>query len=120
MYFSSVHYRIENMTVVTVAARDIHPGEELSVSYVDVFLKSKERKERIREWGFECACALCQAPRNETAAVSFSSSVICLRYTTPYQCGESRITRDVDILKIFNSTRRLSSIKKGHKGQKAT
>ncbi|KAI0407644.1 SET domain-containing protein [Xylaria palmicola] len=64
----NVHYRINNVTITTIAARDIHRGEELTVSYVDVFLPSKERKQRIRSWGFECACALCQGPRNETIA----------------------------------------------------
>ncbi|KAI8633786.1 hypothetical protein F5Y19DRAFT_471041 [Xylariaceae sp. FL1651] len=64
----NVHYRVNNMTMTTVAARDIEPGEELSISYVDVFLPSTERKERIRRWGFECTCALCQAPKNETVA----------------------------------------------------
>jgi hypothetical protein len=67
---SSVHYRISNITITALAARDIFPGEELSVSYVDIFLPSKERKERIRKWGFECMCALCQGPKNETVAVS--------------------------------------------------
>ncbi|KAI0394086.1 hypothetical protein F5Y17DRAFT_458258 [Xylariaceae sp. FL0594] len=64
----NVHYRIENMTMTTLAARDIYAGEELSVSYVDVFLSSRERKERIRKWGFECQCSLCRASRNESAA----------------------------------------------------
>ncbi|KAI1145902.1 hypothetical protein F4825DRAFT_466976 [Nemania diffusa] len=64
----NVHYRITNATITALAARDIQQGEELAVSYVDVFLPSRERKERIRGWGFECKCALCQGPKNETAA----------------------------------------------------
>ncbi|KAI3322411.1 SET domain-containing protein [Xylariaceae sp. AK1471] len=64
----NVHYRINNITITAVAARDIYPGEELGVSYVDIFLPSKERKERTRKWGFECMCALCQGPKNETVA----------------------------------------------------
>lgn len=60
--------------MTTIASRDIQRGEELTVSYVDVFLPSKERKQRIRTWGFECACALCQGPRNETVAVSLPNS----------------------------------------------
>ncbi|KAI1199675.1 hypothetical protein F5X97DRAFT_322163 [Nemania serpens] len=64
----NVHYRITNAAITVVAARDIRSGEELGVSYIDVFLPSKERKERIRSWGFECACALCQGPKNETVA----------------------------------------------------
>ncbi|KAI1363074.1 hypothetical protein F5Y08DRAFT_341037 [Xylaria arbuscula] len=64
----NVHYRITEMTMTVVAARDITEGEELTISYVDIFLPSKKRKERIRSWGFECACALCQGPKNETIA----------------------------------------------------
>ncbi|KAJ2974848.1 hypothetical protein NUW58_g8527 [Xylaria curta] len=64
----NVHYRITNTTITTIAVRDIQRGEELTVSYIDVFLPSRERKRTIRSWGFECACALCQGPRNETVA----------------------------------------------------
>ncbi|KAI1303340.1 hypothetical protein F5Y03DRAFT_396058 [Xylaria venustula] len=64
----SVHYRIADATMTAVAARDIQQGEELTISYVDIFLPSRKRKERIRSWGFECACALCQGPKNETVA----------------------------------------------------
>ncbi|KAI1133413.1 hypothetical protein F5Y10DRAFT_260295 [Nemania abortiva] len=64
----NVHYRITNATITALAARDIQSGEELAVSYVDVFLPSKQRRERIRGWGFECMCPLCQGPKNETAA----------------------------------------------------
>ncbi|GAP89583.1 putative lysine methyltransferase protein [Rosellinia necatrix] len=64
----NVHYRITNATITALAARDILSGEELTVSYIDVFLLSRQRKERIRSWGFECACALCQGPKNETVA----------------------------------------------------
>ncbi|KAF2973389.1 hypothetical protein GQX73_g183 [Xylaria multiplex] len=64
----NVHYRITNMTITAVAARDIQQGEELAISYIDIFLPSKKRKERIQNWGFECACALCQGPKNETIA----------------------------------------------------
>ncbi|GAW17046.1 hypothetical protein ANO14919_064960 [Xylariales sp. No.14919] len=64
----NVHYRITDATITTIAARDIQRGEELAISYTDIFLPSKQRKERIRNWGFECACALCQGPKNETIA----------------------------------------------------
>ncbi|KAI3342187.1 hypothetical protein F4824DRAFT_445340 [Ustulina deusta] len=64
----NVHYRITDTTITAVAARDIQQGEELAISYVDIFLPSRKRKERIRSWGFECACALCQGLKNETVA----------------------------------------------------
>ena len=62
------------MTVV--AARDVVEGEELTISYVDIFLPSRKRKERLRSWGFECACALCQGPKNETIAVRSLGDVL--------------------------------------------
>ncbi|KAJ8128906.1 hypothetical protein O1611_g4724 [Lasiodiplodia mahajangana] len=64
----NIHYRITNTTITALAARNIQSGEELAISYVDVFLPSKQRKERIRGWGFECMCPLCQGPKNETVA----------------------------------------------------
>ncbi|KAI1751718.1 hypothetical protein F4782DRAFT_504009 [Xylaria castorea] len=64
----NVHYRITNATITAIASRDTQHGEELTISYIDVFLPSRERKQRIRTWGFECACALCQGPKNETTA----------------------------------------------------
>ncbi|KAI2639987.1 SET domain-containing protein [Xylaria nigripes] len=64
----NMHYRLENMTLTVLAARDIESGEELSVSYVDVFLPSTERKERIRNWGFECACELCRRSEKDSIA----------------------------------------------------
>ncbi|KAI8953511.1 hypothetical protein F4801DRAFT_536671 [Xylaria longipes] len=64
----NVHYRITDATITTIASRNIQRGEELTISYVDVFLPSRERKQRIRSWGFECACGLCQGPKNETIA----------------------------------------------------
>ncbi|KAL2200994.1 hypothetical protein P885DRAFT_65297 [Corynascus similis CBS 632.67] len=44
------------------AARDISPGEEITLSYIDPLL-SGGRAARVarlrRNWGFECACPLC-------------------------------------------------------------
>ncbi|KIH87080.1 hypothetical protein SPBR_05042 [Sporothrix brasiliensis 5110] len=61
----SLHYHVHGITQTVVAVRDIEPGDELTVSYVDVLLSRAERQARLRDWGFACACALC---RNDTAA----------------------------------------------------
>ncbi|KAK4106039.1 SET domain-containing protein [Parathielavia hyrcaniae] len=43
-----------------VAARDIYPGEEITLSYIDGLQVRSERVGRLRKnWGFECSCALC-------------------------------------------------------------
>ncbi|KAI1136506.1 SET domain-containing protein [Hypoxylon sp. FL0543] len=64
----NVHYRISNMTHTTVAARDIAPGEELSISYIELMLIREERRSRLRSWGFECACSHCSMSDEDVAA----------------------------------------------------
>ncbi|KAK3933780.1 hypothetical protein QBC46DRAFT_431428 [Diplogelasinospora grovesii] len=55
----NVHYRIQNMTHITVAVRDISPGEELTISYVDGMLSQAGRQNRLNDWGFACTCSVC-------------------------------------------------------------
>ncbi|KXX79072.1 SET domain-containing protein 5 [Madurella mycetomatis] len=44
----------------TTVARDVRPGEELSISYLDPLETRERRQERARQvWGFECGCAQC-------------------------------------------------------------
>ncbi|KAI1501958.1 hypothetical protein F5X99DRAFT_408577 [Biscogniauxia marginata] len=64
----NVHYRINNMTHTTVAVRDIPPGEELSISYIDLLLPRADRRRRLHKWGFECGCAQCAMGADGTAA----------------------------------------------------
>ncbi|KAI2462972.1 SET domain-containing protein [Annulohypoxylon bovei var. microspora] len=64
----NIHYRITNMTHTTVAARDISPGEELSISYIELMLSREERRSRLRRWGFECSCAHCSMSDEDAAA----------------------------------------------------
>ncbi|KAK4038072.1 RmlC-like cupin domain-containing protein [Parachaetomium inaequale] len=52
------------------SARDIEPGEEITISYSAAGLTSKERQESLEQiWGFDCRCSLCTAPP-ETLKVS--------------------------------------------------
>ncbi|KAI1469302.1 SET domain-containing protein [Daldinia caldariorum] len=64
----NIHYRISNMTHTTVAARDIEPGQELSISYIELILSREERRSRLRKWGFECTCSHCRMSDDEAAA----------------------------------------------------
>ncbi|KJR90026.1 uncharacterized protein SPSK_06348 [Sporothrix schenckii 1099-18] len=61
----NLHYHVHGITQTVVAVRDIQPGDELTVSYVEVLLSRAERQARLRDWGFACACSLCH---NDTAA----------------------------------------------------
>ncbi|KAI0205206.1 hypothetical protein F4808DRAFT_277333 [Astrocystis sublimbata] len=49
------------------AARDIQPGEELSIGYIDPILTRAERLKKLKVWGFECSCERCSANATETA-----------------------------------------------------
>ncbi|KAK3302440.1 uncharacterized protein B0T15DRAFT_305542 [Chaetomium strumarium] len=54
-------YRFSHRTLAQYihAARDIAPGEELTLSYINPLMSRAERQARLRQWGFECACPLC-------------------------------------------------------------
>ncbi|KAK1415942.1 hypothetical protein QVD17_31730 [Tagetes erecta] len=46
--------------VIVHASRDIKEGEEITLSYFDVFTPLKARKEMARNWGFDCHCKRCK------------------------------------------------------------
>lgn len=47
-------------TLTLVAARDVEPGEELRIAYIDVEQPVRARREQLHwGYGFVCACELC-------------------------------------------------------------
>ncbi|GLC67842.1 hypothetical protein PLESTF_000613200 [Pleodorina starrii] len=50
-----------NRTVTVLAQRDIHAGEEITLSYIDVSLPYKDRQADLRDYGFVCRCQRCVA-----------------------------------------------------------
>lgn len=42
------------------AARDIQPGEEVTVTYAPLLKKSEERQSRLTQYGFRCDCDACR------------------------------------------------------------
>ncbi|ORY57430.1 uncharacterized protein BCR38DRAFT_305053, partial [Pseudomassariella vexata] len=58
-----VYYIDGDLTHYTHAVRDIQPGEELAISYVDSFRVRSVRQDRAqRSWGFKCTCSSCSLP----------------------------------------------------------
>ncbi len=54
-------YPFMDSTAVFTAARDIEPGDELTVSYLDVGLPYEARQQHLAwSYGFACACARCR------------------------------------------------------------
>ncbi|CAJ2513874.1 Uu.00g019930.m01.CDS01 [Anthostomella pinea] len=62
-------YIDQNLTHHTRAVRDIKPGEELTVSYIDPLQVRIARQERLRNTlGFSCGCSQCSLPKSEADA----------------------------------------------------
>ncbi|QDS74542.1 hypothetical protein FKW77_007701 [Venturia effusa] len=40
--------------------RDVKAGEELTATYISVFLARRERQANLMRWGFECVCPACE------------------------------------------------------------
>ncbi|KAK3314330.1 hypothetical protein B0H66DRAFT_483703 [Apodospora peruviana] len=58
-----MHFSEKTLAMTIVAARDIEPGEEITISYIDTGLPYSERQETLHTiWGFNCTCSLCSAP----------------------------------------------------------
>ncbi|KAL8381853.1 hypothetical protein RB595_005885 [Gaeumannomyces hyphopodioides] len=54
---------------ITRASREIPEGEEITQQYVPVRADWNERQAQLRRWwGFECACALCEAEKPAATA----------------------------------------------------
>ncbi|KAI0408951.1 hypothetical protein F4802DRAFT_604706 [Xylaria palmicola] len=59
----------QNLTHYTHAVRDIAPGEELTISYIDALQARLVRQERTRSsLGFSCGCSQCALPPKESDA----------------------------------------------------
>lgn len=57
----------ENLQKLTIHAyKDIEPGEEITIAYVDAMELSEHRKERLQgAFGFSCKCDICDIPPEE-------------------------------------------------------
>ncbi|KXH28844.1 hypothetical protein CSIM01_03494 [Colletotrichum simmondsii] len=57
------------LTQRTTALRDIFPGEELTISYVEPLQSRDDRLNRLHSnWGFDCSCHFCKQPDLMTEA----------------------------------------------------
>ncbi|KAK4222082.1 hypothetical protein QBC38DRAFT_427935 [Podospora fimiseda] len=93
-------YIRSELATEVISLRTIQPGEEIAHSYVPLGYVHKERKAVLRQWGFQCRCALCSAPPAER------------------QLADSRRERILDIHQILSkasdlpSTRRVDELVK--------
>lgn len=64
----NIHYRMDNITYISIAVRDIQPGEELTISYIDGHMSREERQNRLSDWGFKCTCPHCSMSKEDVEA----------------------------------------------------
>ncbi|KAI0998645.1 hypothetical protein K3495_g9553 [Podosphaera aphanis] len=63
------HHDEKTLIHTTRASRTIEAGEEITVSYINMFLPREERQQRLRNsWGFTCTCAHCTRDKDAVAA----------------------------------------------------
>lgn len=57
------YYIDENLLHHTTIVRTVHPGEELTISYLDPIQPLLKRQKLTRQaWGFNCTCTQCSLP----------------------------------------------------------
>ncbi|KAK4229186.1 SET domain-containing protein 5, partial [Podospora fimiseda] len=92
----------EHLQVSVAAIREIEEGEEITISYLTLGKTSDERKEALKQWGFECTCDLCTASPEEIKASDARRrqieelrqyAVLAFQGNKPYQA--LRLTRQV-------------------------
>ncbi|CAK7216870.1 hypothetical protein SEUCBS140593_003009 [Sporothrix eucalyptigena] len=57
-----------SLAVSVAAARDIEPGEEITISYIPLGQTRAVRQQALLRWEFVCKCALCAASDDEVEA----------------------------------------------------
>lgn len=65
-----------------VCIRDINPGDEILISYVDTTIPYDQRQAQLKDtYGFDCTCTLCQRAENQLH-VDPRTAIYC-----PARCG---------------------------------
>ncbi|KAL8357134.1 hypothetical protein RB598_002113 [Gaeumannomyces tritici] len=90
----STTYRLSNLTHITTAVRDIQPGEEISLSYIDLMQPRAERQARLRGWGFDCRCRQCSLPDHAAAAASDANVARIHELTAALDSLDGAVTAD--------------------------
>ena len=57
---SNIHYEGIGDFIICFAIKDIHKGDELTITYIEPRLNYIKRKEKLLNWGIQCECNLCK------------------------------------------------------------
>lgn len=63
--------------IFLIARRDIEPGEELTITYVNPQMGLAQRRQGLLEWGFgTCKCARCSAEEEQAGGAQAGESTL--------------------------------------------
>ena len=57
---SNIQYEGIGDFIICFAIKDIHKGDELTITYIEPRLNYIKRKEKLLNWGIQCECNLCK------------------------------------------------------------
>jgi hypothetical protein len=68
---------------VIYAARDISKNEEITVSYIPLLKKAKDRQQRLAQYGFLCDCSACQSLESDKRRTKIADLLESLEQKLP-------------------------------------
>ncbi|KAK4653391.1 SET domain-containing protein 5 [Podospora pseudocomata] len=77
---AAYHFDPLTMRKSLITVRDIHPGEELTIGYVDLTQPSQTRQASLSHWNFTCSCPRCtQASRRQKESDARTAQLVNIR-----------------------------------------
>ncbi|TVY40909.1 SET domain-containing protein [Lachnellula occidentalis] len=75
------YHNVSTLIHATHASRTIHPGEEITITYINLLQTRSQRQELLSSiWGFTCTCRLCTSP-NAHLSDTHVSQILSLQNT---------------------------------------
>ncbi|TVY31706.1 SET domain-containing protein [Lachnellula subtilissima] len=67
------YHNASTLIHATHASRTIHPGEEITITYINLLQPRSQRQEMFSSiWGFACTCRLCTSPNSRLSDMHVS------------------------------------------------
>ncbi|KAH8758632.1 putative N-lysine methyltransferase SMYD2 [Hyaloscypha sp. PMI_1271] len=116
---NSMHYHDPSTLIhATYASRAISPGEEITITYINILQTHSERQFHLKKvWGFDCTCSLCSSNPGEISTSDSRVREILQMQThladwNPNSLGTPRMARQ--LLALYEAEEVHAAMGKGH------
>ncbi|PMD45390.1 SET domain-containing protein [Hyaloscypha variabilis F] len=116
---NSMHYHDPSTLIhATYASRTILPGEEITITYINILQTFMERQTHLwHAWGFQCTCALCSSnPGDISTSDSRTREILAMQTYladwTPNSQGTPKMARQ--LLSLYEAEEVHAAMGKGH------